>query len=138
MIKNKHNSYWVLDKKDRLTPDQIIGGAIYDFIENMSIKQTDGTEKSMVTIIHDETGMAYPTMRRVFCGSTDRFIHYQRVLTAISQWVSSHDYNLLMQRIIQLDTEFMRGHGDEFLSEQRISNRPKKKHVGEEYLPPEG
>lgn len=117
----------MVEPKYRLTIGQKVGGTIYDFVNAYDVHLSDGQETQLLSFIRNETHMADPTLQKVFCGKTNSFAHYNRVLCAIQKWVTKKDYNCLCERLASTTYLFFDDQGDVFLEEQRTRNRPKRK-----------
>jgi len=117
---------WVLAKESRKTLSQLIGGDMFDYIVNKSFNQTDGTSKSLLSIIRDETHMGDRTLKHVFRGETHSEIQYERVLVAIKLLMTQSEFFKLAKCMVMDFFAYVDANGEEFLEEQRIKNRPRK------------
>lgn len=128
MKQRRDRTAWVLEPSSRLTINQLIGGALYDFIDSYPpIKLTTGTSRSLLTCIRETTSMSDRTLKRIFLGKSDSTIALLRIRYAIKDCIPNEKYHQLNMLIESVVEEYGDKEGATFLEEQARLNRPKRK-----------
>lgn len=129
MSKRRDRTAWVIEPDSRTTINEMLGGLFYDFIDDQQITLSSRKIKQLLSCVREDTRMSDRTLKHVFKGETNSVTQLMRILVSVHSWLGKRGVELFMTAFCKWFLDFCDSQGEEFLEEQALLNRPKRRNV---------